>query len=309
MARTARRNRKPGPESSKGGARRSAPSRASQSNAPFRIACYQGPCVPGDTAANITAATRLLAEAHERGAHFAVMPECYLSGYGAPDVLQSAALDIKGEPFRRWVRSCRFGDMVSIVGFVERRGRRLHNSAAIVQRGRLIGVYRKSMPGSPHEQACVTYMSRFPVWRALGVTFGVIICVEGSSPEPSMILAERGARIIFEPHYAFVSHKGMNAHRVRVRNSRVARAVENQVWFVRSNISCGPDEKMADEPGLGYGDSLILDHLGVPRAEAGLFTHGWIYADAPRESLLGKREPRIPHLPKTTRVQIATLYR
>ena len=309
MNRPLRPKRKPGPESAKGRGRRAMPSRAAKSNPPFRIACYQGPCVPGDSAANFAAATRLLTEAHRRGAHFAVLPECYLTGYGSPDLLQSAALEVKGEAFRRWLRSCEFGDMVSIVGFLERRGRHLHNSAAIVQHGKLIGVYQKSMPGSPHEKACVTYVSHFPTWQANGVTFGVIICVEGSSPEPSMILAERGARIIFEPHYAFVPRDGMDAHRVRVRNSRVARAVENQVWYVRSNISCGPGETRAGESGLGYGDSLILDPLGVPRAEAGLFTQGWIFSDAPREALLGQREPRIPHLAKATRAQVARLYR
>jgi predicted amidohydrolase len=253
---------------------------------------------------------RLLAEAHRRGCHFACLPECFLSGYGAPDALRAGAIDSGGKAFRGWVKQTALGDMVSIVGFVERRGKHFHNSAAIVQHGKLLGIYRKSVPGSRHEKALMTYISRFPIFCAHGITFGVIICVEASMPEPCLLLASRGARVIFEPHFSFIPRELVHAHQTRVRNNHVARAVENQIWLVRSNIVADPGDAMGGEAGLGYGDSLIVDPLGVPRAEAGLFTTGWITADAPAALLREKRKPRVPRsVPAATRKLVARLYR
>jgi predicted amidohydrolase len=276
----------------------------------FRIAAYQGPTEPGALEKNAANTLRLLAEAHRKGADFACMPECFLSGYGTPEELRAGAVSVTSEWFRDWVRRCAFGEMVSIIGLAERRGRRFHNSAVVVHRGKLLGVYRKSIPGSEQEQKLMTYVSHFPVFRARGVTFGVIICYEASTLEPCLLLAERGARIIFEPHYSFIRMKDVDWHRQRVRNHRIARAVENAVWFVKANTVTEPGRMMGGRAGFGYGDSFILDSIGRVRAESGLFTCGWITADVPRRELRGKRPSRIrANVPKTTRIQVARLYR
>jgi len=274
----------------------------------LRLGAYQGPTEPGALEKNACAALKILAEAHRRGLDFACLPECFLSGYGPPEVLRAGAVTVRSDWFRDWVRRCTFGDMVSIVGFMEKRGSKLINSAAVVQCGRLLGVYHKSIAGSPFEGQAATFVSKFPVFRAHGVTFGVIICFEGTQIEPSLILAERGARIIFEPHYSFIAMQQVDWHRARVRNHRIARAVENGVWYVKSNTVTAPGRKMGDTEGFGYGDSFILDNIGRPRAEAGIFTTGWITADAPKKELTGKRESRVKLVPKATRRQFAKLY-
>jgi predicted amidohydrolase len=157
---------------------------ASKPRNSLRLGAYQGTTEPGALERNGANALRLLAKAKHMGVDFACMPECYLSGYGTPKELRTGTVSITSRWFRDWIRQCAFGDMVSIVGFMEQRGKAFHNSAAIIQRGRLIGVYRKSIPGSPHEAKVVTYLCRFPVFRAHGVTFGVIICYEASVIEP-----------------------------------------------------------------------------------------------------------------------------
>jgi predicted amidohydrolase len=274
----------------------------------IRIGAFQGPTEPGALEKNAHTALKVLAEAHRKDVDFACMPECFLSGYGPPDVLRAGAVSVRSVWFRGWVRQCNFADMVSIVGFMEKRGRKLLNSAAVIQRGRLLGVYHKSVAGSPFEGKAATFLSRFPVFRAHGVTFGVIICFEGTQIEPSLLLAERGARIIFEPHYSFIPMKQVDWHRARVRNHRIARAVENGVWYVKANTVTEPGRTMGDVEGFGYGDSFILDNIGRPRAEAGIFTTGWITADVPRKELTGQREFRVKLVPGATRRQVARLY-
>jgi predicted amidohydrolase len=199
--------------------------------------------------------------------------------------------------------------MASIVGLMEHRGRVLCNSATIIQRGRLLGVCRKSIPGSPQEAKVVTYLCRLPVFRAHAVTFGVIICYEASTIEPSLLLAARGARIIFEPHYSFIAMENVDWHRQRVRNHRIARAVENGVWFVKANTVTKPGRKMGKDDGFGCGHSFMLDSIGRPRAEAGIFTVGGITADVPKREVTGRRESRVRLAPAAVRAQVTKLYR
>jgi predicted amidohydrolase len=275
----------------------------------IRIGAYQGPTEAAAIEKNGAEALRVLGEAHARGVHFACLPECFLSGYGSPDQIRAGAISVRSQWFVAWLQKTKhLGDMVSIVGFFEKRGSHIHNSAAIIHRGKVVGIYRKSMPGSAHEKKVMTCVSHFPVFKRHGVTFGVIICVEGSSPEPCMLLASKGARIIFEPHFAFPAPHLMDGQRVRIRNCRIARAVENQCWHVRANVITAPDLKIAGEAGVGYGDSLIVDPLGVVRAEAGLFKPGWIMADVQKKDLVAPRPKRVRYVPKATRKQIVRLY-
>jgi predicted amidohydrolase len=274
----------------------------------LRLGAYQGSTQPQAVDKNAGKLHELLMEAHRREIDFACMPECFLTGYGTPDELRATAVSITGEPFRELVRHCVFDDMVSIFGFTERRGEQLHNSAAIVHRGHLLGVHRKAIAGSPHEKAAVTFVNDFSVFSAHGVTFGVLICFEGFFTEPALLLAERGARVIFEPHYAFTPAAHMDWQRQRVRNSRIARAVENDCWYVKANTVTEPMRSMGDSEGLGYGDSFILDNIGRPLAEAGLFTTGWLTADVPSQELRAQRESRVALMPDEIRQQVISLY-
>lgn len=274
----------------------------------LRLGAYQGPCEPSAREKNAETALRVLRGAHRRKIDFACLPEAFLSGYGAPDELREGAIDVRGEWFRRWVRQCDFDDMVSIVGFIETRAGGLCNSAAIIQRRKLLGIYTKSMSGSKHEKTACSFVSRFPVWRAHGISFGVIICVESSVPEPCLLLAERGARVIFEPHYSFIPADSVERHRQRVRSNHIARAVENQCWIVKANTITEPGRMMGGEEGFGYGESMIVDPLGVIRADAGVLTTGWITVDVPKRELTQKRSSRVAALPEGIRRQMARLY-
>lgn len=275
----------------------------------IRLGAWQGPTGIDSFENNARKTVAALSEAHRLGVDFACMPECFLTGGClSVDELREAAVSVKDAVFRDFVRRCTFDDMASIVGFTERNGAKLHNSAAVIHRGRLVGVHRKSVAGGASDKEANTLVSDFRPFRLRGVTFGVLICFEGFFIEPSLLLAEQGARIIFEPHYSFIGKEHMDWQRQRVRTSRAARAVENDCWYVKSNVIVEPMRKIAGAEGFGYGDSFILDNIGRPIAEAGLFTTRWITADVPRKELTGKRESRVGLAPKATRKQIVKLY-
>jgi 5-aminopentanamidase len=274
----------------------------------LRLGAYQAATDAGDFDRNAAHALDALADASRRGVDFACLHECFLCGYGPPEVLRGGAVAADDARFRAFVRRHDFGDMVSVLGLMLRRGRSLYNAAAILHRKRVLGFYLKSMPGSPYEREACKYVSNFPVWKARGVTFGVIICVESSVPEPCLLLAERGARMIFEPHYSFIPDAVVEEHRQRVRSNQIARAVENAVWLVQACAVTPPGVRIDGKTGVGYGCSCIVDPRGRIKADAGIYATTWITADAPRDALVGKRERRVPYLPEGVRRQVARLY-
>jgi predicted amidohydrolase len=234
-----------------------------------RIGHYQCECRQGEFEANLKTVIHGLELAAEARVEIVSFPESFLTGYFArrEDAWKhSFSLD---SPAMREVlqRTARF-DILFMVGFNERRGEKLFNTVAVIDRGKLVGKYSKAFP-------CVAYFTPgrdFPVFEKRGLLFGVVICADGGYIEPARILALKGARVIFAPHFNFVA----NAldHYQTVRSDHVARAVENGVYFVRGN-NCTRGRKLPGwalpSDGAGYGDSYILNPNGQVVAGAGLW--------------------------------------
>ena len=121
----------------------------------------------------------------------------------------------------------------------------------------------------------------FPVWEHKGVKFGVIICADGGYIEPARILALKGARIIFAPHFNAISGPGLLSHVMKVRADHTARAIENSVYFVRGNNVVLDSTKSGLTRGetVGYGDSYIMDPGGEIVARSRRHVEDFIMAD------------------------------
>jgi predicted amidohydrolase len=204
-------------------------------------------------------------------------PECFLTGY--PDTEERArqgafAID-SPQMLRVLDRTTRF-EATCIVGFNERRGPDLYNTAAILHKGHLLGTYSKCSAYLPfHKQG-----RDFPVFRRGSLTFGVVICSDGGYIEPARILALKGARVIFAPHYNFIAKEGLLNHFQEVRADHVARAVENRVYFVRGcNVSLGKDSAITKYDGVGYGDSYIVDPHGEILVRSRRRREDFLFAD------------------------------
>ena len=126
-----------------------------------------------------------------------------------------------------------------------------------------------------------------------GVNVGVVICADSSYSEPASIEAMRGAQIIFSHHFNYIGYDGLDDHTYRVRNHHVAIAVKNDVYVVKSNVVV-PESVGApifERPGVGVGDSFILNRRGRPMAEAGLCTEALLIHSIPKNDLAGDRRP------------------
>ncbi len=208
-------------------------------------------------------------------------PECFLTGY--PDTEEPArefAFAVDSPQMMRVLDvSSRF-EACFIVGFNELRGPGprldLYNTAAVVHKGHLLGTYSK----------CTAYMRfhkqgrSFPVFEHRGMTFGVVICSDGGFIEPTRILALKGAKVVFSPHFNHIRADGLISHFMKVRADHVARAVENSVYFVRgNNVSLGREECIQNTEGVGYGDSYIVDPHGEILVRSRRHVEDFLFAD------------------------------
>lgn len=202
-----------------------------------------------------------LARAERERAQIVSFPECFLTGYpNTEDGARKGAFAADSPEVMRVLDLTSRFDPTLIVGFNELRGADLYNTALVAHRGHLLGTYSK----------CAAYQSfhkqgrEFPVFERNGVKFGVIICADGGYIEPARILALKGARVIFAPHFNNIVDRGLLAHFMKVRSDHTARAIENSVWFVRgNNVVLDPSKSgIKGEVGIGYGDSYILDPGG-----------------------------------------------
>jgi predicted amidohydrolase len=231
----------------------------------------------GDFKGNLGKVLEGLKKADADRVDIACFPECFLTGYPDDgDIARRDAFSIDSPQIMQLLDQTAKFEVAFIVGFNELRGSDLYNTAVVVHKGHLLGHYSK----------CTAYMKfhrqgrEFPVFEHKGLKFGVVICSDGGYIEPSRLLALQGAKVIFAPHFNYISQQGLIGHFMHVRADHTARAVENMVYFVRgNNVSLGKEECMNGYDGVGYGDSYIIDPWGEIMVRSRRQQEDFIFAD------------------------------
>ena len=244
---------------------------------PIRIGHCQLEARCGAFEANLAKVVQGLERADREHVEIVCFPECCLTGY--PDTEAPARRDafaVDSPSMLKLLERTSGFAATYIVGFNERRGPELYNSAAVIHQGRVLGLYSKcSAYHRFHRQG-----REFPVFERNGVKFGIVICSDGGYIEPARILALKGAKIIFSPHYNYISKEYLLTHFQEVRADHIARAVENRVYFVRgNNVSPGLDPGIQRYEGVGYGDSYIVDPYGEIVVRSRRHHEDFIFAD------------------------------
>jgi predicted amidohydrolase len=123
-----------------------------------------------------------------------------------------------------------------IVGFTERCGGRLYNSAAVLQNGSLIGTYRKHHPAIHH--SVYSPGSHIGIFTARGSKFGILICNDSNDPRLASRLAALGAAMLFVP-----TNNGMPLAKPHSKIGKSALAVDtataatNRLWVIRADVA------------------------------------------------------------------------
>ena len=242
----------------------------------IRIGHCQLECQAGDFEGNLGKVVAGLEWAAAERVQIVSFPECFLTGYqDRAEEARRHAFAVDSSQMREVLERTRRFDATFIVGFNETRGDDLYNTALVARGGRLLGTYSKcSAYQRFHKQG-----REFPVFERDGIPFGVIICSDGGYIEPARILALKGARVVFAPHYNCIQKEGLIRHFQKVRADHTARAVENDIWFVRgNNVAAGRDTSLSFD-GVAYGDSYIVDPHGEILVRSRRHQEDFLFAD------------------------------
>jgi predicted amidohydrolase len=225
----------------------------------LKIGHCQLECTAGDYAANTRKVLDGLGEAASEDLDILSFPECYLTGYfRSAELARQHSFRIDGPEIADLLRRTARYPTTFIAGFNELRGAEIYNTVLVAERGALLGTYSKAFP------VCDYFAPgrAFPVFERKGVCYGVIICADGAYIEPARILALKGARILFAPHYNNLPAGALINHVHKVRADHIARASENGVWFLRGNNVQSETDKEVFPGAVGYGESYLLDPFG-----------------------------------------------
>ena len=246
-------------------------------NKTLRIALAQVDCTVGDIAGNGEKILSYIERGREKGADIIVFPEMAISGYPPEDLLLKAKF-IKDNIAILDNIAGRCQGITAIVGFVDSDVDGVYNAAAVINRGRVQGVYHKMiLPnyGVFDEKRYFRPGDICPAFDLDGFIFGVNICEDiWHASGPAKLLAEdSGASLIINLN-ASPFHTGKHLERKEILGKRVC---ETGVAIAYTNLVGGQDELVFD------GGSMVMGSDGTILAAAPHFEEALLIADLPQK--------------------------
>lgn len=276
----------------------------------LRVATAQFRPQQGGIEANVARMVLFLREAGEAGAQVVVFPEAAVTGY-LPDVIARVSVPPASElvEAERVLREgCAAAGVACVVGtpFVDSNSDdeqgeeqaaccRCYNSATFIDAsGNVVGRQHK-MQLVPPDVSWATPGTVSNVFEFCGVQCAAIICHDKRYPELTRLPVLCGARVIFylsceewhddlallEPRIPAWSEERLRAEVGVYTAQSQARAVENRVFLVKSNVSgCATVESgTAASAGTSHGTSCVIDPTGIVLATCGERTEELVVAD------------------------------
>jgi len=166
---------------------------------------------------------------------------------GTPAKIDDAATPIPGPHTKRLGEAARRNNLWVVAGLTERAGRRVYNTAVLLDRtGRLAGTYRKIHLPREEWKKGVTPGESYPIFETDFGRVAMMICYDWFFPEATEAFALRGAEILFAPTWGNTlpdpddgRAEGETVFRVRAR--------DNGLYLV---------------PAVYDGRSMIIDPMG-----------------------------------------------
>ena len=241
----------------------------------WKVAAVQMDVQLGDHEGNLQNVMQHLESAADEGARLIVFPECALTGYcyQTREMALLGALTLDSEPLQHLQEKCKDLNVFTVVGFLEKQGDELFNSAICIGPRGTVGVYRKThLPYLGVDRFVTPGREPYEVYDLGGLKIGILICFDGSFPEPCRALALLGADLIVLPTNWPEGAWGSAAHIPAMR------ALENHIYF----LSCN---RVGIETMFRFiGHSRLIDWTGEEID----------YLDSPDEGmLLGEIDPEL----------------
>jgi predicted amidohydrolase len=210
-----------------------------------RIALANLP-LPATPADSVPAAERAIAEAGSAGADVVCFPECFVPGYRRPGHHRPPAdAAFLEQAWSAVALAAGRANVCALIGTERVTPEGLVVSTLVVNRdGSRAGFHDKLQIDPSEEAIYVAARTGRRLFRSGALTFGIAVCHEGwRYPETVRWAAQRGARIVFHPHYHWPEPGGYRATSFADpantfhEKAMLCRAAENTIYFASVNYA------------------------------------------------------------------------
>jgi predicted amidohydrolase len=239
-----------------------------------RVACAQIPLSVGDTTGNRTTCRSAIEEAARSGAQIVVLPELASSGYVFADraELSSLAETRDGPAITEWANLAEAFGLTIIAGFPEAAGDAIYNSAVVVDKSGVLGVYRKAHLWDTENNVFDRGDDLPIVVDTDHGRIGVILCYDVEFPEWVRAVALSGADLLCAPvNWPLLP---------RPEGERPTEMVRALAGAGMNRMAMAVCDRTGVERGVDWiGGSIIIDADGYPLAIGEFGTAGVVTAD------------------------------
>jgi predicted amidohydrolase len=202
-----------------------------------------------------------------------VFPEGYLQGYFTDaEYVRRHAFALKSNEFAGLLLALGSVVPMLVIGMLERDGDTLFNSAVVIERGTLIGVYRKThLFGG--EAGVFEAGDAYPVYDVGGLRFGINICYDTQFAEAATAVREQGADLIVCPANNMLRRENAEHWKYLHNEIRLERVKETGAWLISADVT-GESETR-----VGYGPTAVLHPSGHVLAQVPLLETGMVVAE------------------------------
>ena len=162
-------------------------------------------------------------------ADLVVLPELCTTGYqfdSEEEVTRLAEPVIGGRTTAGLERIAAENACFIVAGLAEQDGASIYNTSVLIGRSGIVGKYRKIHLFLEEKRWFQPGDLGFPVWEALGIRIGMMICFDWIFPEAARTLALNGADIICHPANLVLPF---------CQDAMITRSIENRVFSVTAN--------------------------------------------------------------------------
>lgn len=210
--------------------------------------------VVGDIDGNVRRITTSMSDAVEKGAQIVALPELAIPGYPPEDLLLKKSFVTANLAAVDEIAAAS-GDALTIVGFVDRSDKGLHNAAALCQRGKVIARYHKHLLpnyGVFDEERYFEPGAEHVLVDTPDGIVGLCVCEDAwFDPGPVIIQGDAGAQIVVNIN-ASPFHKNKLEERAEMIGDRARRAnaaiayvncvgAQDELVFDGGSLVVGPD--------------------------------------------------------------------
>ena len=228
----------------------------------LRIGACQTPELLEDVPAALTMVESFAAQAPE--VDLLLFPECFLQGYlVSPSYVAGNAFALDSPEFGEVLGRLAPLRPTLVLGVIEQDGPHYFNSAVVITRGEITGVYRKTHLVLGEQT--FTAGSEYPVFDLDGVRFGINICYDTRFSEAARSVAAQGADLLLVLSQNMMDRQKAEFWQPMHNAIRAERARETGMWLASADVT---GRRGADRIGLGPTSVISPDAVVVAQVPA-----------------------------------------